>query len=66
MGNLKATLEGQKGSIIKALIKRGRAWVFIAENLCPLSDVTGWLAEVRRLQHFLNPRFPRALFGMNE
>jgi hypothetical protein len=56
MGNLSATLEGQKGRIIKALIKRRRVWVFIAENRCPLSDVASPLAEVRRLQHFLTPR----------
>jgi hypothetical protein len=55
VGNLSATLEGGKVSIIKALIHRRRAWVFIAENRCPLSDVTGRLAEVRRLQHFLTP-----------
>jgi hypothetical protein len=29
--------------------------VFIAENRCPVSDVTGRLAEKCRLQHFLTP-----------
>jgi hypothetical protein len=37
------------------MIQRRRAVVFIAENRCPLSDVPGWLVEVRRLQHFLAP-----------
>jgi hypothetical protein len=46
MGNLIATLEGQKDRIIKALIERPREPVFIAENRCPLSDVTGRSAEV--------------------
>jgi hypothetical protein len=57
MGNLSATLEGGKGSVIKALLQRRKTLVFIAGNRCPLSDVTGWLAEVRRFQHFLTPRF---------
>ena len=55
MSNLSATLQGRKDRIIKTLMHRRRALVFIAKNRCPLSDVAGRLAEKRRLQHFLTP-----------
>jgi hypothetical protein len=55
MGNLSATWQVQKSRVIKTRIQRRTSLVFIAENRCPVTDVTGRLAEKRRLQHFLTP-----------
>jgi hypothetical protein len=55
MGNLSATWQVQKSRVIKTRIQRWRASVFIAEKRCPVSDVTGRLAEKRWLQYFLTP-----------